>query len=89
MNQEMVLFIGRRTLEVALMVSAPALLVALVVGFLTAMMQAITSIRDMTLGMVLKIAAVAVTLLLSGGWIMQVSRHFTLSIFEQMQMLTR
>lgn len=85
MNNELVLHIGRRMLEVALLIAAPALIVALVVGFLTAMLQAITSIRDMTLGMVMKIAAVAVTVLMAGGWMMEIARGFTIEVFGHMQ----
>ena len=49
------------------MLSAPILSITLVVGFLVAMIQAVTSIRDMTMGMVLKLAGVGVSLLLVGN----------------------
>jgi len=85
MNGEFVLFLGKRALETALLLSAPALAVALLVGFVTALFQAVTSIRDMTLGVVVKIAAVGFTLLLTGGWMMQLSLGFTNEIFNHMQ----
>ncbi len=87
MNAELALYIGRRALEVAMIVSAPVLIVALVVGFGTALLQAVSSIRDMTLGMVLKIVAVAVTCLLAGGWMMEVSAGFTVEIFNHIRAL--
>jgi len=87
MNEDMVIYLGRRTLEMAMLVSAPVLIVALVVGILTGMMQAVTSMRDMTTGMVLKLAAVGVTLILSASWALQVTKSFTIEIFNTMQTL--
>lgn len=82
MDERLVLYLGRRALETALMLSAPVMVVALAVGMMTAMLQAVTSLRDMTLGTVLKLAAVGITLLLSGGWMMTVAVKFTREIFE-------
>jgi flagellar biosynthetic protein FliQ len=85
MDSEFILHIGKRGLETALLLAAPVLIVTLVVGFGTAMLQAITSIRDMTMGLVLKLAFVGITLLLSGSWMMQVAERFTLDVFNYMQ----
>jgi len=85
MNEDMVIYLGKRTLEMAMLVAAPVLIVALVVGILTGMMQAVTSMRDMTTGMVLKLAAVGVTLIVSASWVLQVAKGFTLEIFNTMQ----
>ena len=87
MDGQLVLYIGRRTLETAMLVSAPVLAVTLVVGLLTGVLQAVTSIRDMTLGLVIKIAAVGLSLLLAGNWMAQVAMDFTTEIFNQMQSL--
>ena len=89
MNAEFVLYIGRRAMETALLLAAPVLIVTLVVGFLVAMLQAVTSIRDMTLGLVLKLAAVGITVLLCGGWMMSVAVGFAAEIFNHMQSLGR
>ncbi len=85
MDADLVLFIGRRALETAMLMAAPVLGVTLIVGVVVAMLQAVTSIRDMTMGMVLKIACVGVTLLICGGWIMQVAVGFTTEIFNHIQ----
>ncbi len=87
MNPEYVLHIGRRALETTLLLSAPVLGVTLVVGFLAALLQAVTSIKDMTLGMVLKLACVGLTLLIAGNWMMQVAVSYTSEIFAQVQAL--
>ncbi len=87
MDSQFVIYIGRRALETALLLSAPVLVVALVVGFLTAMLQAVTSVRDMTLGMVVKLAAIGLTLILFGGWMMQVAVGFTTEVFNHLQLM--
>jgi flagellar biosynthesis protein FliQ len=87
MNPELALYVGRRALETTLLLSAPVLVVTVLVGFLTALLQAVTSIRDMTIGTVIKLAAVGVTLLLFGNWMMQLAMSYTTEIFAQVQAL--
>jgi len=87
MDGDLVLYLTRRTLETALLVSAPVLAVTLVLGVIVAMLQAVTSIKDMTMGLVLKLAGVGVTMLVTGGWSLQVAVDFTREIFNHVQML--
>ncbi len=82
MDGDLILYIGKRGLETTLMVAGPVLAVTLVVGVLVAMLQAVTSIRDMTLGLALKLLSVGITLLICGGWMMQVAVGFTAEIFN-------
>ena len=89
MDNDTVMHIAQRTLETALLISAPVLVVALAVGLFAALLQAVTSVRDMTLGMVLKIAAVGVTILVFGGWMLQQALSFTNEIFIHMQNVTQ
>lgn len=85
MDGTLVLHLGRRMLETALVLVGPTLVVTLVIGFAVAMLQAVTSVRDMTIGMVIKLAGVAVTLLVCGGWMLEVASEFTREIFHHMQ----
>ncbi len=89
MNGEFVLFLGRRAMETALLLAGPPMIVALSVGLASAMLQAITSIRDMTLGMVLKVVGVGVCVLLMGGWMLQVIVGFTTEVFQHINGLTQ
>ena len=68
-----------------MMMAAPALVVTLVVGFAVAMLQAVTSVRDMTMGLVVKLAGVAITLLFCGGWMLDLARDFAREIFNHIQ----
>jgi flagellar biosynthetic protein FliQ len=85
MNADYILYLGRHTLETAVLIAAPILLVCMVSGLLVSLFQTVTSIRDMTLTMVPKLMAVAITSLMFGNWMMQVLIGFTREIFNQIQ----
>jgi len=85
MNEALVLYIGCRTLETALLLAAPVLCVMMAVGFLVAMLQAVTTIRDMTVGMVIKLGCLGLTLLFLGGWMMEVAVGFAHEVFNHLQ----
>ena len=87
MDGTLVIHVGRRMMETAIMLAGPALIATLVIGFVVAMLQAVTSIRDMTLGMVLKLICVGVTLMICGGWMMQTALGFATEVFNHMQSL--
>ena len=89
MTGEFVLYVGRRMMQTALLLAAPVLAVTVVVGFAVAMLQAVTSIRDMTLGMVLKLICVGLTILLAGGWMMTVTVTFAAEVFGHMNSVGR
>ena len=85
MDSTFALYIGRHTLETALLVSTPLLLTCLVVGIAITLVQAVTSIRDMTLTIVPKLLAVGAITLLFGSWMLQVTLRFTTEIFAHIQ----
>lgn len=87
MDGDFVLYLGRRALETSLIVAAPVLIVATVIGILTATLQAVTSVRDMTLGMAIKLAGVGLTVLLTAGWSLEVVVDFTREVFSHVQMM--
>ena len=89
MSTEFCLYLGRRALETALLLGGPVLLVTLLVGFAISMFQAVTSIRDMTMGLVVKLACVGLTLLAFGGWMVQVAVGFATEVFNHMQSVGR
>jgi flagellar biosynthetic protein FliQ len=85
MDSSFVLYLGRHTLETALLLAAPILLTCMVVGVVVTLFQAVTSIRDMTLTIVPKLLAVGAVTLLFGGWMLQVVLRFTNEIFSHIQ----
>jgi flagellar biosynthesis protein FliQ len=85
MDSSFVLYLGRYTLETALLLSAPALITCLVVGVVVTLFQAVTSMRDMTLSIVPKLLAVGFVSLLFGGWMLDIVLRFTNEIFTYIQ----
>ncbi|MEX2520267.1 MAG: flagellar biosynthetic protein FliQ [Paracoccaceae bacterium] len=68
MSGEEVIDITRAMLWVTFIVALPTLTVALVVGLAIGLFQALTSIQEMTLTFVPKLAAVAITFWISMGF---------------------
>ncbi len=64
MNGPEVIEIGRDAIWVLLQVSTPVMLVALGVGLVIALLQALTQVQEMTLVFVPKIIAIFISLLL-------------------------
>ncbi len=89
MDNSFALYLGRYTLETALLLAAPVLLTCMVVGVTLTLLQAVTSIRDMTLTVVPKLLAVGTVLLLFGSWMLQVALRFSNEIFAHIQNIGR
>lgn len=66
-----VMEIGRQAIEVTLVISAPALIAALVVGLIISVFQAATQLNESTLQFVPKLVAMFIVLLLAGPWMLQ------------------
>jgi len=67
-SPESVITVGRQALELMLVVSAPLLLVALLVGLVVGFFQAITQLNEQTLSFLPKLVAVALTLIVASPW---------------------
>ena len=85
MDSSFALYLGRHTLETALLLAAPILVTCMVVGVTVTLLQAVTSIRDMTLTMVPKLLAVGAVVLFLGGWMLHIVLSFTNEIFGHIQ----
>ena len=70
MNSQMVLTMGQEALLMLLMVSAPVLGAALIVGLLVSLFQAITQIHEATLAFVPKLIAVVAVFAIAGPWML-------------------
>jgi flagellar biosynthetic protein FliQ len=85
MDTDYILYLGRHTLDTALLLAGPILLVCMISGLLVSLFQTVTSIRDMTLTIVPKLLAVAITALMFGNRMVQILVGFTREIFNQIQ----
>jgi flagellar biosynthetic protein FliQ len=70
MTPESVMSMAHQAMYVALLLAAPLLLVALVVGLVVSLFQAATQINEATLSFIPKLIAVAVTLVIAGPWML-------------------
>ena len=70
MDSTQVLAVGQQGLMLLLMVSAPVLIVVLVVGLLVSIFQAATQINEATLSFVPKVVAAIAVLAIAGPWML-------------------
>jgi flagellar biosynthesis protein FliQ len=82
MTPEMVMSIAERALIITLMLAAPMLVTALITGLVIGAFQAATQINEMTLSFIPKLAAIAVTLVLAGPWMIKVFVSYTRELFN-------
>ena len=85
MDSSFILYLARHTLETALLLSAPVVITCMVVGLVVTLLQAVTSIRDMTLTVVPKLLAVGVVTIMFGGWMLDIVIRFAHEIFAHIQ----
>ena len=85
MDENQIIYLGRHTMETAMILAAPILIACMLSGVLISLFQTMTSLKDMTLTIVPKLVAVGITMLVFGNWMMQVLIKFTLEIFNQVQ----
>jgi flagellar biosynthetic protein FliQ len=64
-------------------VAGPILITALALGLLIGVLQAATSIQEMTLSFIPKLIAVVAILMLFGDWQLLILTEFFLMIFER------
>ncbi len=68
--QEFIIAIAKQALFLALIITAPPVAVALMVGLTISIVQATTQIQEMTLTFVPKLVGVITTLALAGPWML-------------------
>ena len=88
MTQEAVMTLGQNALVITLMLCGPLLLVSLVIGLVVSIFQAVTSINEMTLTFIPKVAGIFVALLVLGPWMMSTMLTYTRGLFLQLATLT-
>ena len=71
MTPESVITIGQQALQVIVLLSAPLLLSALLVGLFIGMLQAATQINEMTLSFIPKLIMLVAALWIAGPWMLE------------------
>lgn len=84
MNETDIGMLMRDGMLVMLKLGGPPLMVALVVGLLVALLQAITQINELTLAFVPKVLAIGLALMLLGPFMLGTLSSYTLLLFDRM-----
>ena len=81
MTPESVMTMGRHAMEVTLMIAAPLLLVALIIGLVVSIFQAATQINEATLSFIPKLVGIFVALVVAGPWMLSVMLDYMREVF--------
>jgi flagellar biosynthetic protein FliQ len=82
MSTDQVVELARRTLEMAVWLGAPLLLIATVVSLAINIVQVLTSLQETTISTVPRLAAVAAAALLLLPWMVRRLGVFTVELFS-------
>ena len=84
MTPESVMTLGRDAMEMSLLVSAPMLLAALVIGLLVSIFQAATQINEATLSFIHKLTGVFAVLIIAGPWMLTTMVDYMRLVFTSL-----
>ncbi len=89
MGEDQIVALLRHTIETALWMGAPLLIAAVVVGLAINVVQVLTSLQDMTVSTVPRLAAVAAAALLLMPWMVRHIGMFTLQLLSDLRPFAR
>ncbi len=84
MNEIQVMEIVNQALYLIVKVSAPMLLVSLIIGLIISILQTVTSIQEQTLTFVPKLLGIFLTIMLCGRWILNSVAEFFTYLMENL-----
>ncbi len=82
MNPQSVITLGQQALYTMLLLAAPMLLAALVVGLVVSILQAATQINEMTLSFIPKLIAMVAAMIIAGPWMISFYVDYMRRMFE-------
>jgi type III secretion protein S len=89
MTSEFILIKVNEALMTVLLMSAPVLILTVVVGVLTGLIQALTQIQDQTLPLALKLCVVLLVLIFLGPWLGSLVAHEASALLDGFPAETR
>ena len=81
MNEDFVIDIANRSIKTAIILGAPMIIGALVVGIMVSLFQAVTQINEQTLTFIPKVLVISASLVIFGPWMMETMSSFTRELF--------
>ena len=82
MTPQSVITLGQQALLVMVLLAAPMLVTALVIGLLVSILQAATQINEMTLSFIPKLLGIVVALVVAGPWLITYFTDYVRRLFE-------
>jgi flagellar biosynthetic protein FliQ len=89
MTPEIVTGIFMNAIKTAILLSAPMLVSALVIGLLVSLFQSVTQLNEMTMTFIPKMLVVALALLMFFPWMLQLMIDFVNNLFINIPMYVR
>lgn len=80
MNETVVVEIVTSAMWTATLMAGPILLTTIVVGVIMGLLQSVTQIQEQTLAFVPKFAAVAVVIVITGDWMLNLMVDYTVDL---------
>ena len=88
MNVGLVMDIAIEALTVMVLIASPVLGAALATGLIIGILQAATSIQEMTLSFIPKLAVMALSLAIFGEWQIAILIDYFETVFERIRTIT-
>lgn len=82
MDAQAAVDLGRQAILVALVISAPVLIVGTLIGLLIGLLQALTQVQDQTVSFVPKIVAMVLVLSLCLPWLIQQMVEYSTTLYQ-------
>ena len=89
MSPEQALEIGKQALILVVLLSAPVLLLGLLVGVLIYILQSVTQIQEMTLTFVPKIIVTVLAIIFFGPWMLRILMGYSIQLLSHLPEMTR
>ena len=87
MSHALVIDLARNAVFMALALAGPLLVIALAVGLVISVLQAVTQIQEQTLSFVPKLFAIAAAFLVGLPWMIQMMVKYTTELFRSLPAL--
>ncbi len=89
MSPQMIVMLGQRTLQTAVLLAAPLLIALALVSLLINIVQVLTSLQDNTISSVPRLLATAVGAIVLMPWMLRKLALFTVQLFADFRPLLR
>jgi flagellar biosynthetic protein FliQ len=87
MSHALIVDLARNAIMLSLLIAGPMLVVALLVGLVVSVLQAVTQIQEQTLAFVPKLVGVSAVFLLALPWVLQLLVKYTRELFVSLPSL--